>query len=272
MSTRRTSPRLSASSVLKSPKPTVDLIECSDNLKTADHHEALASKITSKLKTPAPGKISSMTMKLRSKREKLIEATSSSNKKSKKLNKTLKIVPKKPTNKKKNNSSQSNQVDASTDTPPLSQSMPESSSLAETALQTTSSPPIVNEQTPTNCLIELDIAQMQNLKAQLKKATVKFDKACRQLVMLDQHMSDLQNSYTNSLENDRKTFKIVYRMQLATLEGTHNAYIEYIERQVEKIKKLKLLLFSDANLHSFTVGQTNFLNSGNSSQAPNHTA
>ena len=77
------------------------------------------------------------------------------------------------------------------------------------------------------------------LKAQLKKATVKFNKACCQLIMLDQHMNDLQNSYTSSLDNDRKTFKIVYRMQLATLEGTHNAYIEYIERQIEKIKKLK---------------------------------
>ena len=76
---------------------------------------------------------------------------------------------------------------------------------------------------------------------------MKFDKACRQLLLLDQHMHDLQNSYSNSLENDRKTFKIVYRMQLATLEGTHNAYIEYIERQVEKIKKLKRLLFSDIN-------------------------
>lgn len=76
---------------------------------------------------------------------------------------------------------------------------------------------------------------------------MKFDRACKQLILLDQHMGDLQNSYTNSLENDRKTFKIVYRMQLATLEGTHNAYIEYIERQVEKIKKLKQIIFSDNN-------------------------
>ncbi len=94
-----------------------------------------------------------------------------------------------------------------------------------------------------------DIAQTRHLKNQLKKATVKFDKACRQLIILDQHMNDLQNSYTNSLENDRKTFKIVYRMQLATLEGTHNAYIEYIERQVEKIKKLKQIASLPASLH-----------------------
>ena len=100
-----------------------------------------------------------------------------------------------------------------------------------------------NYSTQTDFL--LDIVHAQNLKNQLKKATMKFDKACKQLILLDQHMSDLQNSYTNSLENDRKTFKIVYRMQLATLEGTHNAYIEYIERQVEKIKKLKQLIFSD---------------------------
>jgi hypothetical protein len=86
---------------------------------------------------------------------------------------------------------------------------------------------------------------IHDLKFQLKKATIKFEKACRQLIMLDQHINDLQNSYSNSLENDRKTFKIVYRMQLATLEGTHNAYIEYIERQVEKIKKLKRLLFNE---------------------------
>ena len=81
--------------------------------------------------------------------------------------------------------------------------------------------------------------QKQRLKDQLKEATTKFDKACKQLVILDQHMSDLQLCYLNSVDNDRKTFKIVYRMQLATLEGTHNAYIEYIERQVEKIKKIK---------------------------------
>jgi hypothetical protein len=87
--------------------------------------------------------------------------------------------------------------------------------------------------------------QIEDLKYQLKKATIKFNKACRQLVFMDQHMSDLQSLYNNSITNDRRTFKIVYRMQLATLEGTHNAYIEYIERQVEKIKRLKRLLFSE---------------------------
>lgn len=92
------------------------------------------------------------------------------------------------------------------------------------------------------------------LKFQLKKATVKFNKACRQLTLLDQHMSDLQNSYSNAVDNDRKTFKIVFRMQLATLEGTHNAYIEYIERQVERIKKLKQILFTDS------TGISNHLN------------
>jgi hypothetical protein len=93
--------------------------------------------------------------------------------------------------------------------------------------------------------ISFNLLTVDELKNQLKKATIKFDKACRQLITLDQHMNDLQNSYCSSLENDRKTFKILYRMQLATLEGTHNAYIEYIERQVEKIKKIKRLLFND---------------------------
>jgi hypothetical protein len=105
-----------------------------------------------------------------------------------------------------------------------------------------------NEINSSNHNISLNSLSVEELKNQLKKATIKFDKACRQLITLDQHMNDLQNSYSSSLENDRKTFKILYRMQLATLEGTHNAYIEYIERQVEKIKKIKRLLFNDNNV------------------------
>lgn len=88
------------------------------------------------------------------------------------------------------------------------------------------------------------------LSVELKKATIKFEKACEQLIKLDQKISDLQNSYSSSIETDRKTFKIVYRMQLATLEGTHEAYIEYIERKVDEIRKLKRSLFGDASEQS----------------------
>lgn len=95
------------------------------------------------------------------------------------------------------------------------------------------------------------------LKTQLKKATIKFDKACRQLSILDQQINDLQNSYSSSLENERKTFKIIYRMQLATYEGAHNAYIQYIERQVEKIKKLKTLLFNEPNSGNIEFTESN---------------
>ena len=98
--------------------------------------------------------------------------------------------------------------------------------------------------------VSLSEASQLYLKSQLVKARVKFDKACRQLTLLNQHINDLQNSYYNSLEADKKTFKIVYRMQLATLEGTHTAYIEYIERQVEKIRKFKRLLFNEADATS----------------------
>lgn len=111
------------------------------------------------------------------------------------------------------------------------------------------------ETNPLNLSTQTTVS-FDELKFQLKKATIKFDKACKQLITLDQHMNDMQNSYSNSLENDRKTFKILYRMQLATLEGTHNAYLEYIDRQVEKIKKIKRLLFSDTNVNGLMVANT----------------
>jgi hypothetical protein len=82
-----------------------------------------------------------------------------------------------------------------------------------------------------------------DLKKTLKKATTKFNRACKQILKLDQKINDLQNSYTNAIETDRKTFKIVYRMQLATLEGLHEAYIEYIEKKVNEIRDLKNKIF-----------------------------
>lgn len=135
----------------------------------------------------------------------------------------------------------------------VSSSIPTQSVPPTTSTSTSTSTESNNNSTQTeqptnqNQTAPLNESTIQSLKSQLKKARIKFDKACHQLTILDQHMSDLQNSYSNSLENDRKTFKILYRMQLATYEGTHNAYIEYIERQVEKIKKLKRVLFYDVS-------------------------
>jgi hypothetical protein len=102
----------------------------------------------------------------------------------------------------------------------------------------------------------LSEASQVYLKSQLVKARVKFDRACRQLTFLNQQINDLQNSYHNTLEADRKTFKIAYRMQLATLEGVHAAYIEYIERQVDKIRKFKRLLFNENTATTTTTNSS----------------
>jgi hypothetical protein len=143
-----------------------------------------------------------------------------------------------------------------------------SSSLSSTAAAvTTSNLDSILRASDSRVPVFLSDVNIHDLKFQLKKATIKFEKACRQLIMLDQHINDLQNSYSNSLENDRKTFKIVYRMQLATLEGTHNAYIEYIERQVEKIKKLKRLLFNENVQNLNTSFNNSIIAIGNTTMA-----
>jgi hypothetical protein len=100
-----------------------------------------------------------------------------------------------------------------------------------------------NQKQQTAKELNKKIKQKQMLKTKLKKATVKFEKACKQLIFLDRKINDLHNLYTSSMETDRKTFKIVNRMQLATLEATHEAYIEYIERKVDEIRKLKAKIF-----------------------------
>jgi hypothetical protein len=97
--------------------------------------------------------------------------------------------------------------------------------------------------------------QRQILQAGLEKANVKFEKACKQLIVLDRKINDLHNLYTSSMETDRKTFKIVNRMQLATLEATHEAYIEYIERKVNEIRKLKTKIYGNQMSANTTVLQ-----------------
>lgn len=83
------------------------------------------------------------------------------------------------------------------------------------------------------------------LKAQLNKARTKFDKACRQLTLLHQQISDMENAYSNAIDADKKPFKSLYKLELATLNGMHNAYLQYIDRQVNRIKKFKVLFFNE---------------------------
>lgn len=105
-----------------------------------------------------------------------------------------------------------------------------------------------NEMTDRNNSLEHDTNVQHEVESEetqlwrsLRKEFAKFDKACRQLAILEQHINDLQNSFGMAVECDRKMFKILHRMQLATYEGTRNAYVEYIERQMEKIKRMRRL-------------------------------
>lgn len=131
-----------------------------------------------------------------------------------------------------------------------------------------------SKKTNTNAKSSVSKNNRLILKKTLKKATIKFNRACKQLIKLDQKISDLQNSYTNSIETDRKTFKIVYRMQLATLEGLHEAFIEYIEKKVDEIRDLKKRLFGDdepsSNLN--ISGGSNEFGNDNSNQINNSLA
>lgn len=270
---RRKSPRLNSASVSSEPlpNPTSSTPETSKvsllkNLKTFKSLTT-SPKNSNKKQTSNRTLSSQSTKQLKTKKNKKPKSKNSSTKRvslSQKRKSTLQTKSKRPLNQSRPTPSSrltrskkqtpiaaetlstNPEVQSSTSNDSIQFSVASSSSQIE-ILESPASPPPSAHILPTNVSIIPTEICVGYLKNQLKKATYKFDKACRQLNMLDQQMNDLQNSYTNSLENDRKTFKIIYRMQLATYEGAHNAYIEYIERQVEKIKKLKRLLFNESS-------------------------
>ena len=74
----------------------------------------------------------------------------------------------------------------------------------------------------------------------------KFRRACKQIILLNQHISDLKHRYNRAAKMQRKSFRCSLRLRMATYEGVRNMIYEYATRCLEDIERMKFILQVDS--------------------------
>ena len=79
----------------------------------------------------------------------------------------------------------------------------------------------------------------QTLVNELRTLDKKFRRSCRQVVLLNQRITDLQARYKRAYRDDRKSFRYTLRLSLATTEGIRNMYYEYASRKADELEAVQ---------------------------------
>ena len=67
----------------------------------------------------------------------------------------------------------------------------------------------------------------------------KFRKACSQVILLNNRIQDAQIRYDRAVKANRKSYRYVGRLNLATLEGVRNMIYEYAARAADELDTMQ---------------------------------
>ena len=67
----------------------------------------------------------------------------------------------------------------------------------------------------------------------------KFQKACRQVILLNNQILDIQTRYNRAKKNSQKSQRYVGRLRLSTLEGVRNMIYEYARQRAELLDAMQ---------------------------------
>ena len=89
----------------------------------------------------------------------------------------------------------------------------------------------------------------------------KFRRACHHIRVLNRKIEMVQLRYDRAFQQQRRTFRYTYRVQLATLEGMRNMYYEYACRRADELEKMQdtlieMGLISDSDSDNETDTET----------------
>lgn len=80
----------------------------------------------------------------------------------------------------------------------------------------------------------------------LGEAEHRFRKACDQIVMLNQRLSDVQKRYKMAKRNNNRSFRYNLRLKLAVIEGSRNMFYDYAYAKADQVASLRLELFNES--------------------------
>jgi hypothetical protein len=90
-----------------------------------------------------------------------------------------------------------------------------------------------------SCLTS-DVEMISNYK----QLTTKFQKACDQVVLLNNHIVDFQTRYDRAVANNQRSYRYVLRLRLMSIEGVRNCIYEYARFTGDKIEQMQETLIN----------------------------
>ena len=81
--------------------------------------------------------------------------------------------------------------------------------------------------------------------ADLQDAETKFRKACDQILLLNKHMDDFKDRYSQAKNDNYRGFRYILRLKLSVIEGVRNMYYDFAYMKAEKVAALRQDLFGE---------------------------
>ena len=78
----------------------------------------------------------------------------------------------------------------------------------------------------------------EDLVKEYKKTNMKFHKACRQVILLNNKIDSLIMRYSRAVWGDSRAFRYFHRLNMATIEGVRDMFCDYALQQAEKLDLL----------------------------------
>ncbi|KAL4219036.1 hypothetical protein ACF0H5_021619 [Mactra antiquata] len=76
------------------------------------------------------------------------------------------------------------------------------------------------------------------LQEKLNDAQSKFEKACHQIVLLDQKIKDLEVRYKRAVKNRKNSFRYNLRLRLSAVTGVKMMYHHYASTKADELHRL----------------------------------
>lgn len=71
------------------------------------------------------------------------------------------------------------------------------------------------------------------------EAHARFDKACKQVVLLNDKLHDLQHRYRKAEKRNQRNFRYSLRLRMAVVEGVRNMYFDYATIKANELNELR---------------------------------
>jgi len=83
------------------------------------------------------------------------------------------------------------------------------------------------------------VMDSQMLEEKVSEARSKFERACQQIVLLDQKIKDLEVRYRRAVKNKKNSFRYNLRLRLSVVTGVKMMYHHYASTKAEELTRLR---------------------------------